>query len=444
MEGSVFVKKAVSIAALVSAVCLVLSSCSSSVMLKSVNDLLTPPLYYSEYEDLVKSFRKDVGNDTSFCNPYNGGHRSAITVEDIDNDGNDEAIVLYKSSSIDSVPRIHIFNDDGSGWKTMTDIGGYGNAVDELSITDLDSDGIKEIIVIWNGTGSAGYNLSVIHSDKNNPEYREIANEFCFLSEVLDVDSDGNDEILFIGQNSLMGVSQRFVKLMKLSGGEIIILDEAKTDANISGYASIKTEKLTENSPLKIYLDAFKGENQMITELIYWNSDTLSLEVPFFDEETMSNSSTLRSEQIECRDINNDGNLEIPVQYNLNSGVQNIDSEAIPLTSWIDYENGETVVAAQSFVNLKDGYMIMVDEGNEESIKVRGYSSEKIWAVSDGNDDICSILNISKQRWSEDVFENYVLIFENEENVICAYITQSGEKNGLTEKIIKESTVRLS
>lgn len=437
-------KKPAAIAVLFSAVCLVLSSCSSSMMLKSVNDLLAPPLYYSEYEDLVKSFRKDVGNDTSFCNPYNGEHRSAITVEDIDNDGNDEAIVLYKSSSIDSVPRIHIFNDDGNGWETLTDIGGYGNAVDELSVTDLDSDGIKEIIVNWSSTGSAGCNLSVIHSDKDNPEYKEIANEFCFLSKVLDVDSDGNDELLFIGQNSLMGVSQRFVKLMKLSHGEIVILDEAKTDANISGYASMKTEKLTENSPLKIYLDAFKGENQMITELIYWNSETLSLEVPFFDEETMSNSSTLRSEQIECRDINNDGNLEIPVQYNLDSGVQNIDSETIPLTSWIDYDGGKTVVVAQSFVNLKDGYMLMIDEGNEKNIKVRGYSSEKIWVISDGNDDICSMLNISKQRWSEEAFKNYVFVFENEENVICAYITQSGEENGLTEKNIKESTVRLS
>ncbi len=437
-------KKLGLIASFTVAMCIILSSCNSSMMLKSVNDLLAPPLYYSEYEDLVKCFKKDVGSDTSFCNPYNGDHRSAITLEDIDNDGNDEAIVLYKTSSADSVPRIHLFHNSGNGWETLTDIGGYGNGVDRLAVTDLDSDGIKELVVSWSSTGSTGYNLSVIHSDRENPEFREIANEFSFISEILDVDSDGVDEILFIGQNSTVGVSQRFIRLMKLSGGEIVLLDEAKTDANISGYSSIKTEKLTENSPLKIYLDAFKGENQMITELVYWNSEALSLEVPFFDEETMSNSSTIRNELIECSDINNDGSIEIPVQYHVDANVQNIDSENIPLTSWIDYDDGETIVVGRSFVNLKDGYMLMIDEGKENSIKVRGYSSEKIWAVADENNDICTIMNISKQRWNENSFENYVLIFENEENVICAYITQNGEENGLTEQIIKQSTVKLS
>lgn len=431
-------------AALILSICIVLSSCNSATMLRSVNDLLTPPLYYSEYEDLVKCFKKDVGSDTSFCNPYNGDIRSAITVEDIDNDSIDEAIILYKTSSVDSVPRVHIFNNDGNGWKTLTDIGGYGNAVDKLVVTDLDSDGIKEIIVNWSSSGSAGCNLSVIHSDKENPEYKEIANEFSFLSEVLDVDSDGNDELFFIGQNSVLGLSQRIAKVIKLSQGEIVILAEARTDANISGYASLKTEKITENSPLKIYLDAFKGENQMITELFFWNSENLSLEAPFFDEDTMANSSTLRNEQIECRDINNDGSLEIPVQKNVDIGVQNIDSENIPLTTWVDFENGETVSVAESFVNLKDGYMLMIDEGKENSVNVRGYSSEKIWVVSDENDDICSLMNVTKQRWTNENFDNYVLVFENDDNVICAYITQNGERNGLTEQIIKESTVRLS
>lgn len=437
-------KKFSAVIALIAFFSIVLSSCRSSMMLKSVNDLLTPPIYYSEYEDLVKCFKKDVGSDTSFCNPYNGDHRSAITLEDIDNDKNDEAIILYKSSSADSVPRVHIFKNNGECWNSLTDIGGYGDGVDKLIIKDLDSDGIKELIVSWSSTGSTGCNLSIIHSDENNPDYKEISNEFCYISDVLDADSDGVEEIFFIGQSSLLGLSQRTVKLIKLSHGEIVILGEAKTDANISGYASIKTEKLTETSPLKIYLDAFKGENQMITELIYWNSETLSIEVPFFDEETMANTSTLRNEQIECRDINNDGSLEIPVQYHTDSRIQNIDSEVIPLTSWIDYADGKTIVVDRSFVNLKDGYMLMIDEGKENQIRVRGYSSEKIWAVSDSDDDICIIMNVPKQRWNNENFDNYILVFENEENVICAYITQIGEENGLTEEIIKESTVRFS
>lgn len=437
-------KKIVAFSLLAVMLCFMLSSCSSNTMLKSVNDLLAPPLYYSEYKELVKCFKKDVGSDTSFCNPYNGEHRSAINLDDIDNDGKEEAIILYKSSSLDLVPRLHIFDDDGNGWKSITDIGGYGDGVDKLIVTDLDSDGIKELIITWSSTGSAGFNLSVIHADKNSPKYKEISNEFCFISDVLDVDSDGKDEIFFITQSSHPGILHRTAKLIKLSRGEIVILGEAKADSNISGYSSIKTEKLTESSPLKIYLDAFKGENQMITELIYWNSETLSLEAPFFDEESMANSATLRNEKIECRDINNDGSLEIPVQTGFDSGFQNIDSESVSLTLWIDYENGEEIVVARSYINLKDGYMLMIDEGNEESIKVRGYSSEKLWIVSDGNDDVCSIISVSKERWGSGGFENYILLFENEENLICTYITQKGEENGLNEDEVKKYTVRLS
>ena len=93
--------------------------------------------------------------------------------------------------------------------------------------------------------------------------YKEISNENCFLSELVDIDGDGRKELFLISQSNSTGVANRVAKAMKISGESVVLLGETKLDSNISSYANVKTEKASDEEPMRIYVDALKGEHQM-------------------------------------------------------------------------------------------------------------------------------------------------------------------------------------
>lgn len=439
------VKKLFSVIFFVFFISLLFVSCDSGFMLKPVNELLAPPLYYSEYEELVSSFRAEAGDNAVLSAPLSGEHRSAITVDDLDGDGSDEAVVFYKSAAADSAVRVRVFDDNSGEWKSRNEIAGYGNSAESLRLSDMDGDGIKEMIINWSNSGStAGKVVSLFRCEKTDSEYNEILNEMIFTSCIADIDNDGRDELMFIGQNTSSAVVQRYARAAKLSGGSVVITGEARVDANVSGYPGIKTEKVSGDSPLRIYVDAYKGEVMMITELIYWDQAKGELCAPFFNEDSASNSATVRFGNVECADINNDGSIEIPVQNEAEIGDrQNIDYISVPVTSWIDYDGEKINTVCESFINPDDGYIFFLEDDEKSSLQARCYPDQSCLIVSGADGDLFSVLKISPERWASEPFEHYVPVIEREDGVICVYITQKGSDAGITEETLHKKLVQL-
>lgn len=441
------------VAAFAAAVCLLFTSCSSDLLIRPADSLLSPPLYYEEYADLVEAFNKNVEGETSFCHPQKGDYRSAITVEDVDSDGYEEAIIFYKDSRDSTVTRMHCFDFVDGRWVSDGDFNGYGNGVESIKITDMDGDGYDELMVVWAISGvSSGSIMSLYRGQRNVGEYKEISNEMCSLSEIVDVDGDGKKELFFIAQSSASGVNQRTAKVLRLSGDTVSLMGEAKIDPNISSYTSVKTEKTSDEEPMRIYVDALKGEQQMITELIFWDSKKSELCAPLLDAETMSNTATLRYEPIPCSDINNDGAIDIPVQskiFGKGDNALTIDTENIYLTEWKNYSSSGLTGAANTLVNYSDGYMIHLDESELNTVGIRNYRSQNCWVVYETNQngesvgEMYSVLKILPERWDEETFSAYIPISERDDGVVCVYITQSGKGAGINEDFVKSKITKI-
>lgn len=433
--------------------CLFFSSCSSFNFIQPVATLLNPPLYYPEYEDLVGAFERDVKTDNQFCIPYEGDFSSAIIVDNIDSDNDDEALIFYKNKN-EKFAKLHYFEFINDEWVTVGDYNGYGNNVKSLSVNDLDNDGIGELIVIWETSGvQTGDVMSVYRKKAAENSYREIANEPCLISKIFDVDSDGFEDIFYICQISSGASSQKVAKALKFSGDSVVIMGETKLDSNISSYVSVKTEKESENSPLKIYADALKGEKQMITELIYWDAEKSQLIAPWLDKETLTNSITLRHEPVECTDINNDGKIDIPIQilFTAEDEIKEpIGNERLYLTVWMNFNDGNAKVVSNTLINLSDGYYIKLTEEEVNSIGVRVYNQKNCWVIYLKNDyknteeAIFSVIRIDRKTWETENFESYISISENNEGVVCVYITETGKNLGITEKTIRNKIFNFS
>ncbi len=431
----------------------VLSSCSSNSFILPADSLLSPPLYYEEYEDLVESFNKSINGEMTLCSPKKGDYRSAIVVEDIDSDGLQEAVIFYKTNSDISVARMHYFDLVGNRWISFGDFNGYGAGIENIVITDMDFDGKKELLVLWNTSGSASGNiLSVYRLDAVTNKFKEISNESCFISEIVDIDGNGKKDIFLIAQNNVPSGSQKVAKAMRLSGDSVIIFGETKLDPNISSYSSVKTEKTSREAPMRIYIDAYKGEQQMITEVVYWDGKNSELCAPLLDSETMTNSISLRFDPIGCSDINNDGIIDIPVQntfFGKSDNVTALDAENIYLTEWKSLSSSGLETVAYSLVNYHDGYLINLDKSEINSLGIRNYRSQNSWIVYSADiagkpvNELYSVFKIPTLKWNTENYDNYIPIIENEENVVCVFITSDGKSLGITEDFLKSKIIKI-
>lgn len=431
-------------------ICFLFASCSSGNIIRPADSLLSPPLYYEEYEDLVEAFNDKVNSELVLCNPQKGDYRSAIVIEDVDSDGEDEALIFYKNAEDNTTVRMHYMDFIDGKWISKGDFNGYGSAVESLKIADLDLDGASEFMITWHA--SASNVMSLYRTAPKVGDYKEISNESCSLSEVVDIDSDGRKELFLISHNNASGTSHRNAKVMRVSGSSVVLMGETKLDPNISSYTSIKTEKASNESPMRIYVDALKGEQQMITELVYWDSSKSELCAPFLDAETMTNNITLRHEPIESADINNDGIIDIPVQskiFGKGDNLLTVDTEDIYLTEWKDYTTTGMAIIANTLVNYSDGYMITLDGEELYLTGIRNYRSQNCWIVyktdSSGNSlgEIYSVLKILSNKWNPQTYSAYIPIVEKDEGVVCVYITETGKDSGIDEDYIRTKITKI-
>ncbi len=442
-------------AALISlALLFMLSSCDGGSLFRTADSLLTPPLFYEEYEGLVEVFRSQAGDGASLCSPYEGDYRSAIIVEDFDGDKEKEAFIFYRDSDGDSSVKAMCYESSDGEWITAGIFNGHGNQIESVSVRDMNGDGISEVIVSWSVAGvTTGKTLSVYHSSARNTTYKEISNELCSVSMIVDVDGDSLDDIFLVTQNNNSTAPQRFARLISVSNGSAVLKGEVRVDANISSYVSVKTEKPSDEEPLRIFIDALKGEYQMITELIYWDKEKSVLSAPLFDEETMSTTLTLRDNPILSTDINGDGRIDVPSQtevFATNSTEITIDPQYFYITSWLNFYNYGHEALMNTLVNYADGYMLTISSEDRFNLVVEDYRELNCWIIKEKNTEtnevteLYSILRISKEKFDEVDLSNYAPLIEKDEYTVFAYINPKGTEKGITDSELKSKIISLN
>ncbi|MBR6785405.1 MAG: VCBS repeat-containing protein [Clostridia bacterium] len=429
------------------------SSCADFKLFRAADSLLVPPLFYEEYEGLVELFRSQIGENASLCTPYDGDYRSAIVVEDFDSDGVKEAFIFYRESMGDTTAKARCYESIDGEWKPAGDFIGHGNQVESVTVSDMNGDGISEIIVSWSVSGvNIGKTLSVYHTSGNNVAFKEISNEVCSVSLITDIDGDSLDDIFMITQNTNSTIPQRNARIISVSKDSAVLKGEARVDANISSYVSVKTEKTKGASVPRIYIDALKGERQMITELIYWDSVKKKLVAPLFDESMMSTVITLRNDPILSADINGDGIIDVPSQTEVfSSGTDEIkiDPSHLYVTSWLNFYDGgnETVVSA--LVNYENGYMITLSGKDRFELSVEELIESNCWVVKERNfetgeeTELYSVIRVSTDKINSVALDGYVALIEKEEYSVYVHISPYGAEKGLNEDVLKNKILPL-
>ncbi len=427
-------KKIIGIAAVVFCVLFLFSGCSLNFSF--VETLMQPPVFFDEYAQLQKAFSEAVKEESVLCAPVSGEHRSAIVLQDIDGDSQEEAFIFYAAESNKFNAAMYCFEMSDGRWNAVGSYPGSGSSVYEVGFVDLDNNGVFEILVSWSlYEGNENRMLSVFMKNGSN-RLEELVSESVNIMQVLDIDGDTFSEILVVTSDNARSVGTNVARAFKLKDGRFSILGETKLDSSVSKYVGIQVEK-SADLPTRVYIDAAKGESQMITEVIYIDAESGALCNHFYDEQTASTQKTLRNSHLRCNDVNNDGVVDIPVQIPL-KGANNEENAAsgfgpMNLTQWINADNGKMnsfSVVKYQLVNETAGFSVDVPPAAIGKFCVKTSSNEwQLYACSGKGaigEKLASVVFTTPDKWNKVIYRDYTVAVENESMVVGYLLTEEG------------------
>jgi len=255
-------------------------------------------------------------------------------------------------------------------WESSGDIEGEGTDVDKVIIADLDADGINEIVVGWNVASSKEKLISVYNYHDDGAYNNRIAKRFSesyTITEIMDFVGDGSQQILIVLLNTALKTST--ASLVKATAEGYKIIGKTQLDGSVTAYTNILKGQVSENVR-GVYIDGSKGTNATVTELIYYAEEALT--APFYDEIENITTMTFRESTTLCRDVDNDGVIEIPMPVPLPGYEKKTLAEQVRMTNWYVYTGKGYETKLNTVNNLSDGYIYVLSPAwiNRVSAKV--------------------------------------------------------------------------
>lgn len=422
------------------------------IRLRSPAEIMTPPSLSGQNALIQEAFEAAVKNqnDVSLKYPSSGEYRSAFVTKDIDGDDEDEALVFYTLKSDEATVRINVLDFIDDKWVSVYDDSGYGSEVVSVTFADFNDDDSQEIVIGWSLYDANSSKVMTVHSvnisDGKVTGLDTAVNQNYSYMGIADMDSDGKKEILVTWLDSSDSKIQKsYASLLKMSDDKTFtpVGNTVSLDGSVSTYASLKIQKINKDRAIA-YLDAYKGDDSMITEVIWWDNKAHALVAPLLDTETLSNLETLRTPAVPSTDIDNDGIIEIPVNK-ISSSQPVAGEEKLSLTTWYDMTPDGLKPKHSSVINSTLGYVFLLDDSKKDSVVVYRQTDKGVltfYNTSDGTSKLEPLFTLSVKKESEFTSsETYTFKVTNGEYVIYGNITSAGQESGFTNEKIEKSIV---
>lgn len=399
------------LAVLLAAVLFLCSGCSLDV-----EQFLRPPKTQGEQQAVqaaLETYIRDsgqAGNRYTLCYPVEGEHTSAFVLcnthgEPIDGAGEDAALALafYAMSSSSNDTHINLLRREGREWISVADVVGASADILQVAFGDLDGDGTAELLTGWDTYNSRDHRLTVFSLVEsltvlsNDRVYNRL-----FVGKLTD---DGRDSLVLLR----MAGDEVTASLESVQNSALITRGQVMLDSGIQQFDKMTLCRLSD-SVNGLFIDAVKGVDTVVTELIYYDNGELN--APFCNQAGRVNTVTARPAGFAMRDVDGDAMVEIPRCVLLPGHVVG-DSAAdyAYRTDWSvwDVATGEWQVKMLSIVNATDGYLVALDEQQKDTVTTTYDATERLLTVWDiaRERPLLKLRATANKQWDE-----YTTLFE--------------------------------
>lgn len=272
-------------------------------------------------------------------------------------EGSAEAVAFYRMDEEGAKTHINLLRKEDGAWRSVADIEGDSEDINQVAFGDLDGDGRKEMLVSWSVYNSRDKRLAA-YSLRDSLEDMGI-NETCTHSVVNDLQGVGRDQIMLFNISSAENTVT--ARLVRYEDGGLAPQGETRLDGYIQRFGNSRVAALTETVNA-LYIDCYKDPSTTLTELIYWDEE--GLHAPLYRPEDNLTTLSARESSIPSMDIDEDGMMEWPVSVRM-PGYDTADvADAMWRTTWMswDYTSGQTQSEFSCIMNMRDGYYLRLDD----------------------------------------------------------------------------------
>ena len=389
------------------AIALSLSGCSLG---GDVENLIRPPRSTGEQQEIQEALENAIGNAGKggyvLKYPKTGEYRSAIILEDLNGDGEEEALAFYRIGAENSGVHLNLLQKSGDKWLSVSDVEGASTDVEEVFFGDLDGDGFLEMVVGWS--------IYTVR-DKQMTLYSLAGNrltkwyEGMYSSAVMtDMTGKGRDDLLLLqtgsGDQPPTAVLWSAEKNEATAETVLTEMGSAALDQTIQQFLSIRIGRLSD-TVRGVFADAASSAGGRLTELLYWDGSQLL--APFYDETTGLTRGTYREYNIPAMDVDGDGQIEWP-SCQLFPDQETLSPARDPLcrTDWmsLNFEDMTTFREFSSVVNAADGYLLRLEDGWDGKVSAslnREAGTLSLYDISSGaRAEILSLRTTPTRAWT--------------------------------------------
>lgn len=269
--------------------------------------MLRPPMTMGSEAAIEQLIADTTHNKYILKYPKNGNNRSAITMADLNADEKNEAVAFCREN--DETTKIHMlvmYEGDGQ-WQLADDYTIEASDVDCVDFADINGDNNREILA---GFSTFTPNVSKLSCySYSDGETSEMTSGELYSSFYCgDFNSDGDDEVmallLFNTEN------EASASMIDYDSQKNALYSKATVamNPNVVRYRNVAVTKFKSTNALVV--DGAFADEQLNTQIIYYNTDMSLLRNPLYKEKEQS--FTQRRLNIVSTDIDNDSALEVP------------------------------------------------------------------------------------------------------------------------------------
>lgn len=342
--------------------------------------LIRPPRATGDKAGIQDKIELQAGGKYTFKYPQSGEYRSAITMKDIDSDGNDEAIAIFKPTAEQSGINIMILKENGNEWDILGSFVNNNAEVNRIQFADINGDGNTEILVGMNNYAKASNQL-IIYYLKDGSAEQLVMNQTYSEIYVNDFTGNGLDEVLLLSlpDSESKGVAQL---IAADENGKDYVVVNTPMNPEVLQYAKITYGLITAASDDKeavngLFVDGVKANGCLATEIVYWNKADSTLRSSYNPED--STASAERNTQTVSKDINSDGIFEIPLVKPMPKELLEPSDNICNEIEWMAYDaySGKFIKVLDTVVNYSDGYYFVVPASWQGNVTARYDAGEK-------------------------------------------------------------------
>ena len=173
-----------------------LSGCGGIRMVFNPEELYTLPTLPAKYTELSGQINALLDGGAEYAAPVSGTNIQPVQLTDLDGDGREEAVAFFRKSDDEKPLKICIFSFQEDRYEQVAVIEGSGTSVYSVVYSDMDSDGMTELIVGWKV--SAELQALSVYTLRDG-EVAELLRSVSYVKYAnLDIDQDGRQELVVL------------------------------------------------------------------------------------------------------------------------------------------------------------------------------------------------------------------------------------------------------